>query len=479
MGITELSSQTADKGYSLEYRVEAFGSAGTGDYTPFWMVSNRYGIVPLDAGNGYLKPGVFYIQHFGKGFYWNAGIDLVAAAPRYKNVYVQQLYAEIGFQAILLSVGSKEKYTSLWDKNLSSGDMVLSSNARPIPEISISFPEYTTVPLTKGWLHLKAEFAVGRSFDKGYLKHFANEKQVFTNDVLWHRKSGHFRVKDTRGNFPLSIEIGMRHGAQWGGTSTDPKIGIQPHSLKDFIKVMLGKEGGSNASSMDSVNVLGNHYGSYDFRISMELGNMEFQAYHQHFFEDKSGMRFQNKLDGLWGIQIELPKLHWMRKVVLEHLNTRHQSGPFHFIFFDHDKYSGFGGGGDRYYNNEEYTTGLSYFNRSIGTPLLNSPEYNKDGSLGFKNTRTRHFHIGFEGDITERISYRTLFTVMKGWGGVYDPYLDPKGGTSTLVEITYSHPRLEGWLFRGSVGVDTGVYLDKGIGFGFSVSKSGILTAR
>ena len=32
------------------------------------------------------------------------------------------------------------------DRNLSSGDMTQSANARPIPEINISMPEFTLVP---------------------------------------------------------------------------------------------------------------------------------------------------------------------------------------------------------------------------------------------------------------------------------------------------------------------------------------------
>ena len=38
---------------ATSYRAEAFGSAATGLNTPFWMASNRYGVVPLNANNGY------------------------------------------------------------------------------------------------------------------------------------------------------------------------------------------------------------------------------------------------------------------------------------------------------------------------------------------------------------------------------------------------------------------------------------------
>ncbi len=168
---------------------------------------------------------------------------------------------------MLLSVGSKENRHLLWDHSLSSGDMVLSSNARPIPEIKLSMPEFTVVPLTKGWMQVKGDFAVGKSFDTKYLENFSNGKQTYIKNVLWHHKSFYVRIKDTQNEFPLSGIIGVQHWAQWGGTSSNPRIGVQPHSLKDFIRVVCGSEGGDNATLSDQVNVLGNHFGSYDFKL--------------------------------------------------------------------------------------------------------------------------------------------------------------------------------------------------------------------
>ena len=155
IGLTCLGMATASFAQEEEttpeattYKAEIFGSVASGDNAPFWMVSNRYGIVPLEANNGYLNAGVFHNQTFGKGFRWGAGLDVVAAVPRHRNFFIQQIYAELGYKCLLLSVGSKERYNSLWDRWLSSGDIVQSANARPIPEVNISIPEFTVVPLT-------------------------------------------------------------------------------------------------------------------------------------------------------------------------------------------------------------------------------------------------------------------------------------------------------------------------------------------
>ena len=189
-------AQTKEVKDVTSYKSEIFGSVSSKSTTPFWMVSNRYGIVPLDANNGYLNAGVFHQQHFGKGFRWSAGLNMVATVPRYRNVYIHQIYAEVGYKSMLLSVGSKENQHSLWDHSLSSGDMVLSSNACPIPEIKLSIPDFTIVPRTKGWMQIKGDFAVGKSFDSKYLESFSNGTQTYVKNALWHHKSFYVRIKD-------------------------------------------------------------------------------------------------------------------------------------------------------------------------------------------------------------------------------------------------------------------------------------------
>lgn len=464
---------------ALTYRTELFGSAATGDYTPLWMSSHSYGVVPAEAGNGYLRAALSAHQSFGKGFYWRAGLDALVVAPRHRNLYIQQLYGEIGYKALLLSVGSKERYYSLFDRTLSSGDMISSTNSRPIPELNISIPSFTVVPFTKGWLQLKGEFSVGYSLDQDFLEDFRKTDQYYTDQVRWHRKSIHFQIKDTRNGKPLYFAAGVRHIAQWGGESSDPELGVQPHSLKDFVRILFGKSGGEDASLSDQINVLGNHHISYDIKLGYQRERWAVQAYYQHLSSDKSGLLLFNGADGLWGIQTDLTRFPWLSKVVLEFCTTRNQSGSFHYIDFDHDQHPGRGGGADNYYNNQEYTTGLTYFNRAIGSPLLPAPLYNKDGLLGFKNNRIRAWYVGIEGRVSTQLSYRLRLSFAEGWGTAYHPFLNKKESYSFAAEMVYQHPRLKDWDFRGSLGGDTGeMYGNKSLGMSLSVSKRGILTS-
>ena len=461
---------------TADYKIELLGSVATGNQTPFWVVSNKYGTIPLNSNNGYLRASTFYNRTSNNGFRMAAGIDVVACAPRYRNVFVQQVFAEIGYKSIMLTIGSKESYTSLWDKNLSSGDMVASSNARPIPEINILIPNFTIIPATRGWLQFKGNFAVGRSFDTDYLKRFVNENQVFVRNTQWHNKSLHVRILDKRNDFPLTATVGIRHYAQWAGTSSDERIGTQPHSFLDLIRIITGHSGGSDASLSDQINVLGNHYGTYDIKIGYIGQKFSIHTYKQHYFEDTSGMELFNTADGLFGLQATLNNCPWLNRIVVEYIATRDQSGPFHFITFDHSKYPGYGGGNDDYYNNGEYTTGTSYFNRSLGSPLITSPEYNGDGSLGFKNNRIQAWHIGLGGYLSQYMAYRMLVTKSENWGTNSRPFLKKKDQFSAGVRLAYCHPKLNGWQFACEIAVDKGTLLTDNIGLCLSVSKTGII---
>ena len=161
---------------ATSYEVTGFGSAATGDRTPFWQVSNQQAKVPLESGNGYLSGALYHRQAWSNGWHWGAGMEVIAAAPRDLDVYLQQLYAEVGYRCLQLSIGSKARRNDFVDARLSTGDMAYSGNASPIPEVNISIPHFTVVPWTKGWLQLKGDFAVGRSFDKGTVERFEGER---------------------------------------------------------------------------------------------------------------------------------------------------------------------------------------------------------------------------------------------------------------------------------------------------------------
>jgi len=458
------------------YSLESSVTASTADQTPFWIASNRYGTVPLESGNGYLRASVYDLRLFPLvgTFAVMSKLDVIYSTPRERNMYVQQAFVELLSEYLHISIGSKEDRTSLWDTELGSGDMVASANARPVPEINISVPQFTPLPFTKGLLQVRCNFAAGRSFDADYLKSAYTDDQYYVRNIFWHHKALHLRIADT--GFPLSAVLGIRHRAQWGGTSNNPEVGVQPHSFKDFLRIVAGRSGGESAALGDQINVLGSHFGSYDIKLGYLDSKLDLHIYKQHFFNDASGMELFNLTDGLYGIQANLHNLTWLNKIVVEYINTMQQSGPVHYVYYDHALYPGFGGGWDNYYNNGDYTTGMSYFGRSLGSPLLTSPEYNEKGRVGFRNNRVKAFHAGLSGRLSSQLAYRLLATSIDNRGTMDLPYLKNKHSMVCALKMSYCHPRLESWQFDAEIAADAGTMYKNNVGLNLTVTKNGFL---
>jgi len=461
----------------INYRFDVLASATKGVHTPFWISSNTFGIVPIQSNNGYVRGDLLWKHSFSDKIKFEAEADVITAAKHSSSVWIQQLYAAVSCQNVYFYIGSKERYNSMLDRNLSMGDMTYSTNARPMPEINFSFPNYTTVPYTKKYLQFKADFALGKSFDNDYIRRTKIDDAFYSVDMQWHHKSLFFKLEDPSGHFPFSGIIGLEHAAQWAGWSNVGNTGRVSASLRDFIKVLLCQNGDSKANEGEQINVLGNHLGTYNFKIAYKDKKFQTALYKQHFFEDNSGLELANWRDGIYGGEFTFFNQPFLKKIVLEFLQTTNQSGPTHFLFYDRELYPNIrGGGSDNYYNNYLYPSGWSYFGRGIGNALLTSPEYNDDHALGFKNNRIKAVHLGLEGKIISELSYRTLFTKIYGWGTMSNPFLKRKDNFSTLVECIYKSERLEGWQIALQLSFDKGDMYGDNFGCSLKISKTGVI---
>jgi hypothetical protein len=267
----------------------------------------------------------------------------------------------------------------------------------------------------------------------------------------------------------------LDHAAQWGGWTSYGNFGELPHSFKDFLDIVQGASGNDNALETDQVNVLGNHAGTLNAQMEYKAKKFQVFLYKQHYFDDNSGMEYANWRDGIWGGKVALNHFPFLKHAVLEFLNTTNQSGPFHFLDYPEDDGRHYrGGGGDNYYNHSYYTTGWSYFGRALGNPLLTSPEYNNDGSLGFKDTRLKAIHLGLNGNWAPEFSYRLLFTQMYGWGRMSAPFLERKSNISSLLECSYEPQKWSGWRIGVQLAFDKGKLYGDNFGCSVKISKSG-----
>ena len=255
----------------------------------------------------------------------------------------------------------------------------------------------------------------------------------------------------------------------------------QPRRITDFLRVMIAKEGSKEASLSDQLAVAGSGLGAYLVRLDYQLKNKDvISAYKQHFFEDGSGFGFQNYRDGLYGVEYKSPRKTLLSGAVFEYVYTKSQTSPIHFNYEMDDKHYHLfkkGNGNDHYYNHCEYTAGHSYYGRTKGTPLFLSPEYNRDGNLGFTSSRIIAFHLGIEGYFHPALQYRLLTTTGQSWGTYYIPFTNVKKGVASGLDLIYSSPKIQGLDLKLSLGFNKGEFFsDDAFGGGITITKRGTI---
>ncbi len=487
-----------------EIRTEVQTSLATGDHTPLWLNANKYGLSSLKTSNGYFRAGLFHSMEGDSARRWaiGYGVDLAVASGFTSKLIVQQAYADVRWLKGLLTVGSKEQPMELKNQELSSGSQTLGINARPIPSVRLSLPDYWTVPFTRGWLGVKGHIAYGMMTDDNWQKDFTVEPYKRTEHARIHTKAGYLRI-GKKGK-PVSVELGLEMACQYGGTlySMEPYpevpgspkfVRIENQSgLKGMFKAFIPGGGDSGEGNYD--NMAGNHLGSYLARVNMDFDNWYLGVYADHFFDDHSqmffldydgygkGAEFNEWKDSRWlvydlkdmmlGVELKLKKQPWVNNIVIEYIYTKYQSGP---IYHDRTYHlSDHIAGRDNYYNNY-MQTGWQHWGQVMGNPLYRSPLYNEKPEIRIANNRFWAWHFGLSGDPLAGLHYRLLATWQRGWGTYDEPFTDPQRNMSLLAEAEYHFPnthQLAGWGIRAAFALDHGELLGKNTGGQLTISK-------
>ena len=476
-------------GNKIEYDVE-FKSTFSGTNTPLWLNANTYGLTGVEGGNGYFRTGIFRDADIDSAYNCRIGFGVdLAVSYNFTNVFtVQQFYADIDYKKVRFTLGSKQHPMHLKNQRLSSGSQTFGINSRPIPDVRIELPDYVSITGKSNWLGIKGHFGYGVMTDgvwqQNYVKidYNIDKPHHYAKQALYHSKSGFLRIGNEE-KFPLVFEGGIEMACQFGGKIYNPIGSDLPmiemgHGVKDFFKAIYG--GGSDATDDVYANASGNTLGSWLFSLSYKGKDWKVRAYYDHFFEDHSQMFFEyGWLDGMYGVELTLPKNRIVKELVYEYLNTTYQSGP---VYHDHtstipDQISGV----DNYYNHNLYQ-GWQHWGQAIGNPLYHSPLYRNDGTLFFAGNRFRAHHIGMSGNPLIGLDYRILYSYMKNWGRYAAPYLDTKYSHSFLAEVNYNLPRfkkinLEGWSLSAGFALDRGKEIGDNTGAQITIRKSGLLT--
>jgi hypothetical protein len=349
MLFVKLYSQEFNNEYNLELNPDISNQ--------WWSQYNNYG------------QEISEIQFNYKTSYTHKKVDfsLKVFASKDKIYIGESFFQSKLFNNTYLKAGKYYKdFSSYLNETLSSGSLLISNNAEPMPKIGL-LSSYKF----KQTQNLRFNFGISHSF-------FASS-EIYKTAPMLHEKFIYLNYLKNKNE----LSIGFVHEAMWGGSTEE--YGNFPHSFKDFLKVFISGDGAQDEGTSHA-NALGNHLGIWDFYYKRVISDKEVKLYYQHFFEDTSGLRFDNKSDGLWGI--ELSNFIKNTDILFEYLNTMNQDRDPPYV-------------DENYYNHYQYQEGWSYKGYGIGNPFINYLD----------NNPSKVFHMGISTNELNQYSYKLLLS--------------------------------------------------------------------
>lgn len=471
---------------SVLYSVEVGGLATSAPQNPFWFRANQYNIVPVRGSVGTLrfgltrayKPQPDSAARRKSRFDWSFGLYAVANVgpqPSADNpsVLLPDAYVTLRFGALELYGGNRREVIGLGDTLLTSGFVAWSGNATPFPKIQLHTPNFIPIGFTKKLLAFRAGYAHGwliNSYIQGsYLHH----------KYLYGRLG--------KPNWRVRIYGGLNHQVQWGGHA-DYLIGTPlavngslSTSFQDYLSLVTGRYPDAlendRFTGFDGTNRLGNHVGSYDVAFEWKGSRHNWLLYHQHMYDDASGLALQNVPDGLTGLRVLNQSGHdtrfRFRRVVLEWLSTTNQSGP---TFDPSARYQG----ADNYFNHSQYIQGWSYHGRTLGTPfIMPRPDLapaigNGFGGNGYyPNNRVVAWYLGAIGAFRHGPTLTTRVSYSRNFGSYKQPYPQVFHQLSTSLVAQWLFPKWPGTQLITSLALDRGELMPNSFASYISLKKS------
>jgi hypothetical protein len=451
--LTTLSVAQEKSGFTPDFHLSQSTLVSSGNDLPFWMISNQNGIYTLhNSSYLLLQAGLNRsldrdtLQKWGYTYGANMVYSIAGTADFQPNEY----WLGLRFNKLIFKVGAQSDPVIYSGLSSTNGNMYRSRNARPVPGLSVSTNGYIPFLFAEKWLSWRF------LYEEGILK----DKQ-FVTDAHLHHKNFHLHALLSPS---LSLSIGLEHYVFWGGYS--PKLG-QLAGWKEYFRYILGLNGGPRAYIQDQLNTAGNQLGSYNLEIKKDWKIIITTFYFNHPFEDPSGMELDNLRDGIWGIHFATKnRSKFITNVVYEYMNTCNQSGSIlgNPAPTPENPNRITGRGRDNYFNHSVYTSGYTYFQRIMGTPLL-VPNIGQDGiSKGFESTRIWMHHLGISGILANEFYWKSLATWSRDFGGYGKEYPIPLDQLSILAEGSYKGSKLP-FIVKAGLSGDYGSRFDHRVG--------------
>lgn len=398
---------------------------------PFWMWANNDG--KIDGNNSLLNLSeASFTGRYGfnnPNMSVKAGATLVAGFGN-NDSYFQpnQLFSGINLNNWELNIGLYHEETKFAGLSTSNGNMANSRNARPYPKIGISVSKYKPLPFIGNFLSFKGEYNEGLLNDNRYVE-----------QTHLHHKSFYLKFHPAR---KFTIETGFEHFAMWGGTSSNHEIGKLPQSFNAYWKYIRGANGGSDFLETDQLNVAGNSYGTYQVTFTQIFKSFDASINISHPFEDYSGINWRNWPDNIIGLYIEMGKPNkFLTHFLYEFTNTRQQGISDSLYVWIENEQHWYRVHDDNYYNHGVYRSGVTYYGKTMGSPLF-KPVIERDGiSMGIESTRFFAHHFGAKGNLSDYLAWQAMFTYMEHFGTYGKPYGTVHKQVSFIVDLAYSQP--------------------------------------
>lgn len=460
---------------SIQVSGSLTGGIAGGDFVPLYQGSLQGGRY-VSSRNLQLEASAISNINLDHRFSWGGGVDLIAdASPSIEyarfeeggwgvsavhpsRARIQQLFGTVKFRGVFLDAGMKETRPVMGHRRLTSGDLVASNNARPIPGVRAGFVDFQDIPFTRGWVQIQGEVFYGKMTDTGWWEDFSACYNYHVAGGEWYNyKNVYFRTKPTE---RLSVMIGAQAAATFGGWTRYYRDGVEYRydSRKVTAKMLFEMIIPSKSSTEDFVD--GNHVGSWDLEARYRLNNGDnVKARFSWPWEDGSSMGRRNGWDGLWGVEyVRATTGNLLDAAVVEYIDMSNQCGPIHFAPADRPgtDITGQATGADDYYNNGYYNSYANY-GLSIGSPLVMAPAFNKDGYGAYVANRLRGFHLAAEGWLSPRVSWTLKGGYRKAWGNGKIMLLSPMHLAAAMVEVGYATPWVQGLNVAASLEINSG----------------------
>ena len=374
----------------------------------------------LEKNNSGIKPNNFDFQ-----IKWKLNkpkatyiIDILGQDDSQK-IYFKESYIKYNFSdKTFIRMGRYYRdFSKYLNDNISSGHMLISHNARPMPKIGLVTSK-------------NIEKFNKLTFEGGIAHGFFEKENYYTKAPLLHEKFIYMHIKNNN----YRISLGLVHEAMWGGGYPGQNFS---HSFKDFLKIFTAEDG-FDLHEGSHQNALGNHVAIWDFIFEKTNNERLTKFYYQHIFEDTSGLRFKNRVDGLWGLELinYIPKTN----LLIEYLVTSNQfRNPNH-----HEKL---------YYYHYHYRLGWSYNNYILGNPYIKLPVPENYPNWPLEKVDVIHFGIN---------------------GEILSNYYEIKFGRRTSVNDSFQYKISIGKEIKNSLDVKLFLANDsRKIGTGFVISRS------